>query len=326
MKELITVIVPIHNVEEYLTECLESIVSQTYTNLEIILVDDCSTDNSSVICDQYAEKDARVQVIHRSEQGGEGGAKARNDGIAAATGALLYFIDSDDYIEKDMLAKMVELMKREESDCVVSSFHYVNSIQEELTWHTPQLSEYHVMSGREAAGIFLTTLNIEGFSWNKLIRKEILMNHDIRFDESKNSFVDMYGMFRVILYSSKVSFYDAKPYYYRQHNVSCVHTMSMRKLANFKQVTLQIMKLGIEQNLQEEGYFFYRYRMLLQLYDAVKAKKTYAGLWKQLKKEYNWKYIFGIPLSEMYFTLLPYVKKDRMKTAIKALIVWFNFR
>lgn len=325
MEELISVIVPVYNSERYLNQCIESIVNQSYHNLEIILVNDCSTDSSPAICDQYARRDARVRVIHKSVKGGEGGAKARNEGIAAATGEIFYFIDSDDYIDQDMLSQMYNRMKKDRSDCVVSSFHYINADGGELPWRTPRLNGYSVMQGKDAAGIFLTTLNIEGFSWNKLIRKDVMVRNHILFDETMNSFVDIFGMFRVILSSRLVSFYDAKPYYYRQHDISCVHTMSLRKLGNFKRAILQIVDTARECHLEKEGTFFYQYRMVLQMFDFIRDKKKYSrDIWKQFKKEYQWKYIFEYPIWSVFKVIFSYLEEDKLKMAIKVLWVWFS--
>lgn len=326
MEELISVIVPINNSEKYLYQCLESIIAQTYYNLEIVLVDDCSDDNSGKICDEFAEKDTRVHVIHRETKGGEGGAKARNTGIDYATGEVLYFIDSDDYIDSDMLAQMYAIMYKEKSDCVVSSFHYVDAEGQELPWRTPEITDYGTMSGHEAAGIYLTTLNIEGFSWNKLIRRDVIEKYEIRFDESMNSFVDMYGMFRTVLNSNKVSFYNAKPYYYRQLDTSCVHTIDRRKLSNFKKVICQIAGLAKENNMAKESDFFYIYRMVLQLFDAIKGKENYEqNSWREIRQEYQWNRMFGVSLWKAYRLLFAYIKKDRLKTAIKLVTVWSTF-
>lgn len=322
MKELISVVIPVHNAEKYLDECIKSIVGQTYQNLEIILIDDCSTDASPAICDAYADRDSRVKVFHRTVKGGEGGAKARNQGIAEAAGNVMYFMDSDDYIEPDMLEKMYELMCQEQSDCVISSFHYVDAKGNELPWYTPQVEKYSCISGKEAAKVFLTTLDIEGFSWNKLIRRSLIGEHQIRFDESMNSFVDMYNMFRTVLYSKKVSFYSAKPYYYRQHNVSCVHTMTKRKLDNFKRVVGQIVELAAECGMKEESEIFYCYRMISQMYDAVKAKKSYdKETWKLIQKEFGWSVLFEQSMWKVYRKMIKYSETNKLKDMIKLVAV-----
>ena len=105
MNELISVIVPIYNVEKYLERCLDSIIKQTYKNLDIILVDDGSIDNSTKICDEYVKKDSRIKVIHK-ENGGL--SDARNVGIDNSDGKYICFIDSDDYIELDMIENLYD--------------------------------------------------------------------------------------------------------------------------------------------------------------------------------------------------------------------------
>ncbi len=107
--ELISIIVPVYNVEQYLDECVNSIIKQTYTNLEIILIDDGSTDASGKMCDEYAEKDKRIKVVHK-ENGGL--SSARNAGLDICTGEYISFIDSDDYVDPDFIRYMYNLLKK----------------------------------------------------------------------------------------------------------------------------------------------------------------------------------------------------------------------
>ena len=102
---LISVIVPVYNVEQYLDRCVCSILNQTYQNLEIILVDDGATDSSGRMCDEYAKRDERIKVVHKQNGGLS---DARNAGLAAATGEYIGYVDSDDWIEPDMYEKMYE--------------------------------------------------------------------------------------------------------------------------------------------------------------------------------------------------------------------------
>ena len=101
--ELISIIVPVYNMEKYLARCVDSIIAQTYDKIEIILVDDGSTDNSSSMCDHYARKDERIKVVHKLNGGLS---DARNAGFAVATGSYIGYVDSDDWIEPDMYEKM----------------------------------------------------------------------------------------------------------------------------------------------------------------------------------------------------------------------------
>ena len=115
MQKLVSVIVPIYNVENYLNKCIESIVNQTYPNLEIVLVDDGATDNCPEICDNWAKKDDRIKVVHKNNGGL---ASARNAGMNIMSGELFMFIDSDDYIDQDMIQCMVEGYKSYTVDIV----------------------------------------------------------------------------------------------------------------------------------------------------------------------------------------------------------------
>ena len=121
---LITVIVPVCNVAKYLRRCLDSVISQTYQNLEIICVDDGSTDHSSEICEQYALKDERVKVFHQENQGVSA---ARNKGLDMVAGEYITFVDSDDYIQSDMLERLYSELSKSEASYVICGYNVVNS-------------------------------------------------------------------------------------------------------------------------------------------------------------------------------------------------------
>ena len=118
-RPLISVIVPVYQVEQYLERCVDSILNQSYHNLEIVLVDDGSTDKGKVICDRYGTQNTNVKVIHQQNQGLSA---ARNTGIEASTGEWICFIDSDDYIEENMLEIMLRTSFEDQSDMVICGF------------------------------------------------------------------------------------------------------------------------------------------------------------------------------------------------------------
>jgi glycosyltransferase involved in cell wall biosynthesis len=130
----ISIIVPVFNVVNYLSECLESILSQTYSNIEVVLVDDGSTDDSPWICDEFARRDERVKVIHQQNSGVS---NARNNGIKAATGNFLAFVDSDDYIESDTYEKLMALQEKYDSDISISNriLHASVEVPKHITVH-----------------------------------------------------------------------------------------------------------------------------------------------------------------------------------------------
>ena len=113
----VSIVVPIYNTEKYLDECIESIVNQTYKNLEIILIDDGSKDKSPQMCDEWAKKDNRIKIIHKSN---EGAGASRNRGIAVATGKFIYFVDSDDYIAPTLVEKCLNAISKSPSAMVMN--------------------------------------------------------------------------------------------------------------------------------------------------------------------------------------------------------------
>ena len=121
VKGLISVIVPVYNVEKYLDKCVQSIVNQTYKNLEIILVDDGSTDHCPALCDEWAKKDERIQVIHKKNGGLS---SARNTAIDVISGEYVIFVDSDDWIDLDMIASMLEFAETNDADIVSGGFYF----------------------------------------------------------------------------------------------------------------------------------------------------------------------------------------------------------
>lgn len=123
---MISVIIPIYNVEEYLEKCVNSVLNQTYSDLEIILVDDGSTDNSGKICDELKNKDNRIIVIHQENQGLSA---ARNAGIAKALGEYIAFVDSDDYIMEDMYETLYKNLEKTDADISICKYQYVKKQQ-----------------------------------------------------------------------------------------------------------------------------------------------------------------------------------------------------
>lgn len=178
--ELISVIVPAYNVEQYLDRCITSIVQQTYSNLEIILVDDGSTDRCPEMCDRWTEKDDRIRVIHK-ENGGI--SSARNSGLQVACGELISFIDSDDYIDLKMLETMMNVMRDEQVGIVECG------LQEVFADHVQNCISYDLCMGPDAAveQLLRWTGNVGSAIWNKLFRRTVLEGvefcEDLRYGE-----------------------------------------------------------------------------------------------------------------------------------------------
>ena len=210
MDKLISVIVPIYNVEKYLTKCIESIINQTYKNLEIILVDDGSPDKSPIICDEYAKKDNRIKVIHKKNGGLS---DARNYGMSLATGEYISFIDSDDYIDEEMYEKMIFELINNDSDIVSCAINNVYSDRVESSYieervYDTELALKNLILGRD----------LNQTVWNKLYKKDVI--NGILFEKGKIN-EDDFWTYQVFANSKKIITLN-KPLYNYIHRESSI--------------------------------------------------------------------------------------------------------
>ena len=165
MNKLISIIIPVYNVEQYLKQCLDSIINQTYKNLEIIIVDDWSTDNSGKICDEYAKKDNRIIVIHQENADLSA---ARNSGLKIATWEYIWYIDSDDYIELDIYENLYNLIESTNSDLAICN-RYIGKKDGSRTQNT-DFPDKQTITPDEALEYFYYHMYVR----NKLYKKEII--------------------------------------------------------------------------------------------------------------------------------------------------------
>ncbi len=209
MKEnaLVSVIVPVYKVEEYLSRCIESIINQTYKNLEIILVDDGSPDNCPQICDEYAKKDNRIKVIHK-ENGGL--SDARNAGMKIATGEYTAFIDSDDYIDLSMFEHMVQVSIVEKADIVECNVYsvYDNCIEK---YNTDTYAIYN--QNNLIMEAYIKYYHIKTVVWNKLYKTELIKNISFEFGKYNE---DEFFTYRVLANANVLVHIDNYYYYYYQ--------------------------------------------------------------------------------------------------------------
>lgn len=174
MQDTISVIVPIYNVEKYLTSCINSILRQTYRNLEILLIDDGSTDGCAAICDEYKEKDTRIKVIHKKNGGLS---SARNAGIDAATGEILSFVDSDDFIEPDMLEMLYRILCTYDADMTVCNFRYVDEKGRKINAYPTTIVQDECLGQIDLWEKVLAEYGLfYVVAWNKLYRRYLWTN------------------------------------------------------------------------------------------------------------------------------------------------------
>ena len=217
-KPLVSVIMPVYNAEKYLDRSISSVINQTYDNLEILLIDDCSTDNSYNILKEYAKKDKRIKVFHNQEN--QHVSETRNVGIRNSTGKYLYFIDSDDFIDNDYIEHLVNTAEKENADVVVNPniYQYKNGGK--------RYDIFKNINNKDKS--FVNKYVIKKFStvWYKLYKREIQKKYDIFFDNDIKVGED--GVFNIFFFSKSNNIIFISPnsfYYYNKTNNNSILTL-----------------------------------------------------------------------------------------------------
>ena len=223
----VSVIVPVYNVEEYLAECIDSILVQTYSNFEILIVDDGSKDNSGIICDEYASKDCRIHVFHK-ENGGL--SSARNYGIENAIGEYLIFVDSDDYwLERDCLEKLIKVANDFNADIVRGELKEVDENRRDLLIKDLSKKSKKGLQVMSSAEFYKNIVNGENFSVLFLFKKRIF-DKGLRFNENKYFEEDVELNIRLFCEDWRCVYTPEIFYAYRKRPNSIVNTSNIAHL------------------------------------------------------------------------------------------------
>lgn len=216
-KPLVSIIIPVYKVEAYIRKCLDSIKAQTYTNFEVLLVDDGSPDSSGEICEEYAAQDARFRVIHQENQGQSA---ARNHAAPEAAGDYIMFVDSDDFITPECVEYLVRLLKKYDADVSVGSFFYYYEGTPEPKWEgTGKIME---LDAKEALIRMNYTEGLGAMPWAKLYKKELVLAHPYPVGVI---YEDLATTYKIICDAKKVVLGTRKIYYWLQREGS---TMRMQ--------------------------------------------------------------------------------------------------
>lgn len=207
----VSIIVPIYGVEEYLERCVQSLMHQTYTNIQIILVDDGSPDGCSVICDKLAKMDSRILVIHKANGGLS---DARNAGLKIASGELIAFVDSDDWVATDYIKTMVRVMEQQASDIVDCNLLRTYG---EVTKDVAESENARNFTASQALAMLICDNEFHQHVWNKLYTKEVIK--DIFFEKGKCN-EDEFWTYQVFGRAKRITKIDTVLYYYFQRNGS----------------------------------------------------------------------------------------------------------
>lgn len=280
VEELISIIVPVYNVEKYLEKCIESIINQTYRNIEIILVDDGSKDNSGNICDKYAEKDSRIKVIHKKNGGLS---DARNSGLEVAKGKYVGFVDSDDFIAKDMYEYLFKLMKN--NDACISVCNYekkwenISKKNEEKNF----VKDYDiVLNSSEALKYIVDDKILKSYAWNKLYKIELFQ--DVRYPLGLNM-EDIATTYKLIYNSKKIVIGNEIKYYYVQRKGSILNSKKSKYYIDYFKVFYERFLFLRNKGIKYEYLYISMINFILSLY-LIKNEKV-----DEFRKENNIKNI-----------------------------------
>lgn len=240
MRDLVSIIVPIYNVEKYLEKCIKSIINQTYRNLEIILINDGSIDESANICEKYKEQDNRIVFINKKNGGA---ASAKNEGLKVAKGDYIAFVDSDDFIEPDMIEYMVNTIKKYNADIIQCSF--TNLYKNTEKFKQDKIIEQKIES-KDFLELFLTKWDSSLF-WNKLFKREVIENV---FFKQGRCIDDEFFTYKCVINSKSIVTSNKIVYNYRMRKSGVMKSEGSQK---------QILKDRVD-------YLYERYELVRKIY------------------------------------------------------------
>ncbi len=276
---LISVIIPVYNVEQYLDRCLESVVNQTYKNLEIILVDDGSPDNCPKMCDEWAKKDSRIKVIHKQNGGAS---SSRNTGLDVMTGDFMCFIDSDDFIAKNYIEVLYNNLIETNSDVSMCMCCYV---YENRKYKFNLENKRSVYSNESVYDLLFYDDSVERIvPWCKIYKKEIFENlrfKNVKIHEDELIMLDIFSRCKTIVKTY------AQLYYYFQRNNS---TMGVKKFNedNFLIVDAVVERYNYFKNTKWENIALSRVLITIAyVYYIAKRRKAGKEMLKRIKSMYN---------------------------------------
>lgn len=277
---LVSVIVPVYNVEQYLERCVNSILEQTYRNLEIFLVDDGSTDNSGYLCDDFEKKDNRIKVIHKKNGGLS---DARNVALDSISGKWVTFIDSDDWIDENYISHLLELAMS--NDCDISIATYMDVVEDSEQKRKRKSGYIKMMDSMQALENLLYQRYFTTAAWCKLFKTDLFS--EIRFPTGK-LYEDVETIYRVFCKSKYLVYSSEVLYYYFQRQSSIVRDkFSLRKLdyVDNTKIVLHDVKNKYPDLVDAaiSRVLWADIHVLVHMDNIQLYKETYAMLWKDIK-------------------------------------------
>ncbi len=293
----VTIVIPVYNTKKYLKKCVDSLTEQTYRNIEVLLVDDGSTDGSSELCDEIANKDERVRVIHKANGGV---AAARNLGIDEAEGEYVMFVDSDDWLDTDAVETLVEHADKNNVDVI--RFNYVREFEGKQLVKKNTFLEERVYLGNECRNVCRQTLGLIGDELShpesmnflasacfNMYRKSLLVNSEVRFFpiEKTGSFEDGLFNFDVFMSVRSFEFIDKPFYHYRKTNGVSTTTGYRRNYIPRQLVLFEQLRSKIDEKDWDFFHEAYNNRMVFSTmeisFNALRNRASFFEKYKEVK-------------------------------------------
>lgn len=293
---VISVIVPVYNVEQYMDKCIDSLVNQTFSSIEIILVDDGSTDYSSVKCDSWKSKDKRIKVIHKKNGGLS---DARNAGIKIARGKYISFIDSDDWVDKNMLLVLYNAITQEDAELAICRFKKVKddkSVEDSISFR----QKIEVINRYECFSELLEDKEITNHVWRKLYSRRIVFDNS--FPVGRN-YEDVFSMPNFIKKCKKIVKVDYIGYFYRINKNGIANTTNYKNCKDrfeaYNYALNTIIKLEPGLKTKAQTMKVYQDQIILRKIadsniNTIQSKALVRDIKKDIKSQkITWKYIYG---------------------------------
>lgn len=302
MKELISIIIPAYNVEKYIEQCLNSVLNQTYENLEIIVLNDGSTDNTKQIIDSFADRDYRLKIIHKENTGVS---DTRNIGLEIAKGDYIGFVDSDDEIKPEMYQTLLSDITNNEADIAHCGFELITKTSTKVFNGT---NEIHIQSQKKAITSLLKGDIFEPSIWNKLYKKHVLKN--LKFDKEIKFNEDLLFNVEAFKQSQKIVFHDVPLYKYKYNENSAsrntnIYTIQQSVLKVTEILNEKLSDLNIEE-IRSQFYVNKLISIYRALYDTHQSKTVLGNDVRKLLKESTNKYLdfrtLYLKFSLLYFS------------------------
>ncbi|MBS6600274.1 MAG: glycosyltransferase family 2 protein [Clostridium sp.] len=315
---MVSIIIPVYNVEEYIEECLKSILAQTYKDIELLIVDDGSTDNSLGLIREYENKFKKIRIF---TQQNKGVSEARNLALNYVSGEFVLYIDPDDFLEPNMIEKMVNKAEKYNSDITICGYYlYYSKDNANNKIFTYGINENKTLSSLEVIDMMLN-YKLQGQLWNKLFKKDLLINNNFKFEPGRY-IQDIFPVFKMVLKSSNITFIDEPLYYYRQRMSSTVNKKSKKLAEDYFHAMYSIMNYVKEENIKvnKNSYIAFRTIVLsnfIAMYTNYKKNDVYKYFYKSEFKKLDIKIHEFISLNNIPF-------KDKLRVVLWRTRV-FNF-